>query len=392
MAAPEATLSVRELRRDPDEALRQLSSLGDVVWVRAGRARFLLASGPDAVREVLVERSAELVKPRSQTISVGRPAPERPGRISAPRLRRSLAKGMGADRAAETAGLLADAVEAESGSWEDGERVPLMPWLRPLVIRAVVGGAFASSLSDAEVATLEGVMRWGDEAPRVERRGPSRHRVTRSLALARLSLVTRSLLANADLERPSELSALVIDHADLGDRERQALAGELLLGAVGPLVQSAGWALFRLATSDPPSDVQAFVREVTRLHPTNPHITRTAVADTSVGGEPVPAHTRVIVDVASLHRDPRVYDEPERFLPERWLEGRLPEHKFSYAAFGIGDRRCLGETIATTALAALIEAVGGEWKLDLEQVDVTARGRRQLADSVAVTVTRRRAS
>jgi cytochrome P450 len=301
---------------------------------------------------------------------------------------------MGADRAAETATLLAAAVEAASAGWQDGERVRLMPWLRPLVIRAVVGGAFASSLTAAEIATLEGVMRWGDAAPRVEGGGPSRHRLTRPLALARLSLVTRSLLANVDLDRPSELSALVLDHSDLsvsfGERERQALAGELLLGAVGPLVQSAGWALFRLATSEPPSDVQAFVREVARLHPTNPHITRTAVADTSVGGEAVPAHTRVIVDVASLHRDPRVYDRPEEFLPERWLGGRLPEHKFSYAAFGIGDRRCLGETIATTALAALVESVGRNWELDLGQVDVTASGRRQLSDAVTARVSRRR--
>ena len=34
---------------------------------------------------------------------------------------------------------------------------------------------------------------------------------------------------------------------------------------------------------------QAFVREVTRLHPTNPRITRAAVVDTTVGGEHVPA-------------------------------------------------------------------------------------------------------
>jgi len=395
MPAPETRIPVRELRRDPDAALQRASELGDLVWVRAGRGRFLLTRSPDAVRELLVERSAELAKPRSQRIAVGPPAPEPPpGGISPARLRRALAKGMGAERAAETADLLASELAAATAGWQDGERVRLMPWLRPPVIRAVVGGAFASSLSDAEVATLEGFLRWSDRTPRVEGRGPSRHGLTRPAALARLSVVARSLLANVDLSRPSELSALVLDHGEFatsfGDRDRQALAGELLVGAVGPLVQSAGWTLFRLAENGPPDDTQAFVREVTRLHPTNPHITRVAVADTTIGGEPVPAHTRVILDVAALHRDPQLWDDPDRFRPERWLDGRAPEQKFVYAAFGIGDRRCLGEAIALRALAALVETIGRSWELAFDAADETVRGRRQLADTVTVTARRRR--
>jgi pentalenene oxygenase len=408
MPAPEARISVRELRRDPDAALRRASELGDLVWVRAGRSRFLLARSPDAVREVLVERSAELAKPRSQRIAPGAPPPEPvTGRISPPRLRRALAKGMGADRAALTADLLSAAVAEATQSWRDGERLRLMPWLRPLVARAVVGGPFASELCDEELTRLEGVLRWADGAPRVARRGPTPHSLARPLAFARLSLVVRSLVARADLSRPSELSAVVLEHEEFApastDTDRQALVAELLLGAVGPLVQTSGWTLFRLGTEPEAAArlreewdadgstryTEAFVREVTRLHPTNPHITRAALADTSVAGERVPARTRVIVDVASLHNDPRLWDEPERFRPERWLEGRSPEQKFAYAALGIGDRRCLGEAIALRALGALVEAVGREWDPAFDAADTTLRGRRQLADCVEVTVRRR---
>ena len=281
-----------------------------------------------------------------------------------------------------------------------------MPWLRPLVARAVVGGPFASRLGDDELERLEAVLRWSDGAPRVPRRGPTAHALARPFAMARLSLVVRSLVADGDLSRPSELGAVVLEHEEFApgstNATRQALLGELLLGAVGPLVQSSGWTLFRFGTEPDAAErlraewddgesryPEAFVREVTRLHPTNPLITRTALVDTEVGGEPVPAHTRVILDVAAVHRDPRLWEEPERFLPERWLEGRPPEQKFAYAAFGIGDRRCLGEAIATKALAALVEAVGREWDLAFDELDVTARGRRQLADTVAVTVRRR---
>lgn len=408
MRGPETRVSVRDLRRDPDEALARAAALGDLVWVRAGRARFLLAHSPEAVREVLVERAGELAKPRSQRIAVGRAAPEPgPGRVSPTGLRRSLSRGMGAERAAGTAELVSGAVASQTGRWQDGERIALMPWLRPLVIDAVVGGPFASRLGDEDRARLESVVRWADRAPRVARRGPTPFSLARPFAVARLSLVARALLANADLSRPSELSAVALEHQEFApgstETERRALVGELLLGAVGPLVQTSGWTLFRLGTEPEAAArlrgewdagaarpyTEAFVREVTRLHPTNPHITRVALAGTSVAGEPVPAQTRVIVDVAALHRDPRLWDEPERFRPERWLEARSPEQKFAYAAFGIGDRRCLGEAIALKALAALVEAVGRDWDLVFDAADVTARGRRQLADGVTVTVRRR---
>jgi cytochrome P450 len=404
MPGTTATVRVADLRRDPEQALLETSLLGEVVWVRAGRQQILLVSGPEAAREVLLERSEELVKPPSQAIPVGRQAREREeSRLAPPLLRRALSKGMGSDRAAETADVLVAAVEAETARWSEGRTVRLMPWLRPLVCRAVVQGAFASSLSGEELARLAAVVRWAGRTPRVRGRRPTLHGIARPFELARLSVVTRSLIANADLSRPSELSALLLEDgraSPLTAVEQRALASELLLGAIGPLVQDGGWALFRLARETEPTArlraewergaerpyTEAFVREVTRLHPTNPLLTRVAVTDTSVGGVPVPAGSRAIVNVAALHRDAHVYPEPERFEPERWLGGRSPEHRFSYVAFGIGERRCLGETIATRALAALIEAVGRDWDLTFDAAGISAAGRRQLGEEARAVV------
>jgi cytochrome P450 len=384
---PEASPDTAELRRDPEQALLGASSLGELVWVRTGRRRLLLVSGADGAREALVERAGELAKPRSQAIPLGRKTVAPPAAGMA-ELRRELSKGMGADRAEETAAELVAAVQESSASWRDGDSIALMPWLRPIVARAVVRGASASDLSDAEIVRLGRVVAWAGRTPRVLRSGPTLHGLQRPFVLARLSLVVRSLLANADLSRPSELSPVL----DLGPRHRQALAGELLLGAIGPLVQESGWTLFRLGTETETSDHEAFVREVTRLHPTNPLVVRLATADTSVGGEPVPAGSLVVVNVAALHRDPTVFEQPERFLPGRWLDGRTAEHRFSYAAFGIGERRCLGEAIAMRSLTALVAAVGGAWDLSFADAGVAARGRRQLGEDTTFTVRRRPAS
>lgn len=354
-------IAARELRSDPEQALLRASELGDVVWVEVGRRKLLLVSSPNGAREALVERAAELAKPRSQAIPLGRKTPSLPGEGIA-ELRRELSKGMGADRAGETAAELAAAVD----EWRDGDSFPLMPWLRRRVARAVVRGAFASDLSPDELDRLARVIGWSGRAPRVVRRGPTLHGLRRPYMLAQLSLVARSVLANGDLSRLSELSAA----AGFPERERQGLVGELLVGAIGPLAQESGWALYRLGTEPVPDDTEAFVREVTRLHPTNPLLVRVATADTSVGGEPVPAGELVVVNVAALHRHP-------------------PEERFSYAAFGIGERRCLGEAIAMRSLVALVDAAR-EWNLSFGEVDVAARGRRQLGDSVSVTLRRAR--
>lgn len=92
---------------------------------------------------------------------------------------------------------------------------------------------------------------------------------------------------------------------------------------------------------------EAVVKESLRLYPPAYVIGREAVADCVVGGFPVPARATVYLSPWVLHRDPRWFDEPESFRPDRWLDGsaaRLP--KYVYIPFGGGPRICIGERFA----------------------------------------------
>src|SRR5207244_980213 len=125
-----------------------------------------------------------------------------------------------------------------------------------------------------------------------------------------------------------------------------------------------------------------------RLHPTNERITRQATRETSLGGERIAELTRVILNVRALHCSPRFFEEPARFAPERWLDGRPSPNKFAYVAFGVGGRRCLGDTMAVAALTALLPALLRDWDLAFGKVRFTSKGRYQPAESVKVTVRR----
>ena len=378
----------RELRADFEAVFDRLATHGDLAWVEAGKQRFLLVNEPELVAEVLVRRSAELVKPRSQAIDTGPLYAESPPSVDIAALRRATAHGL-AGRETAAVDAARAAARTETASWRDGAEVELMPMLRRIATTIAVRGAFASDLGGEDVRLLDGVLRWFDEAPRVvPGRRLSRYSLRRRLMEQRLEHVAAALVAAADRSAPSELDALTAVDAP-------GLAGELLLGAIGPLAQTAAWLVVRFASeadearrlrAEWPATrrTEAFVREVTRLHPTNPRITRSALVDTAVGGERVPAGTRVVLNVNAIGRDPRFFDEPERFRPDRWLGGR--PHKFAYLSFGIGERRCLGESLAVASLTALPLVLADGWELELPRFRPTTAGRRQPAERTRLTV------
>jgi pentalenene oxygenase len=424
VTVPLVQASPRTLRKDYRRILDDVAGKDDLVWLDVGRQRALVVNSPDYVREALIDRADRLVKPDSQTIETGPPAPATADEgIPVAEFRAALTKGMGPGRVPDVLSSVTAAADAEVAGWRDGMRLPLMARMRRLAIVATCGASFGSSLSPGELARAERAVRWigrivlvnSPASRRLDRLKLNRWR--RMRARRQLLGLSHSLIANADLSRPSEMTAVLEDlprlAPSLTEEERQAVFVELFLGAVGPLAQSAGWTLLHFGREKdaaarlrdeweailPPGSgldrerlarlryTEAFVREVTRLHPTNPRITRHAVDETSLGGEPIPRNTRVILNVNALQRSPHLYEEPERFIPERWLDGRPGAHKFAYVAFGVGGRRCLGETIAMTSLIAMLPVLGRNWDLAFRRrIRISTGGRHQPAESVRATL------
>jgi len=118
MAASEIRVSPRRLRSDLQGALDDASGRGGLVWLAAGEQRILLVNDPGLVREVMVERAAELAKPVSQTLDLGPdPATVADPAVVAP-LRRALALGMSTERTDDVLAAVDGAVRAETRtSW-----------------------------------------------------------------------------------------------------------------------------------------------------------------------------------------------------------------------------------------------------------------------------------
>jgi cytochrome P450 len=107
------------------------------------------------------------------------------------------------------------------------------------------------------------------------------------------------------------------------------------------------------------------VNEALRLYPPAYAIGREAVADCEIGGYAVPAGTTIFVTPWVTHRDPRWYDEPLQFKPERWSHDfarSLP--RFAFMPFGGGPRICIGNRFAMMEAVLILVTVAQRYKLE----------------------------
>ena len=67
------------------------------------------------------------------------------------------------------------------------------------------------------------------------------------------------------------------------------------------------------------------------------------------------------------HRDPRYFDEPNVFRPERWSpEGSEQIPKYAYFPFGAGPRQCIGNYFAMMEVVLLLATIGQRFRFTLD--------------------------
>jgi cytochrome P450 len=74
-----------------------------------------------------------------------------------------------------------------------------------------------------------------------------------------------------------------------------------------------------------------------------------------LGGYSIPAGTAVMPAIAAIHFAPDVYDDPDAFRPERFLEGQ-PEPN-AWIPFGGGVRRCIGAPFAQFEMKVVLKTI-----------------------------------
>jgi cytochrome P450 len=111
---------------------------------------------------------------------------------------------------------------------------------------------------------------------------------------------------------------------------------------------------------------EMIAKEAMRLYPPAFAIGREAIEETELGGFDVPKGTQVFAFPWVTHRDPRFFDDPQAFQPERWSNGaseQLP--KYAYFPFGGGPRQCIGNYFAMMEIVLMLATIGQQFKFSL---------------------------
>ena len=107
------------------------------------------------------------------------------------------------------------------------------------------------------------------------------------------------------------------------------------------------------------------IKEALRFYPPVWAFVRQAVRPVELGGYTLPAATTVVLSQWISHRDPRFFQQPLEFRPERWTEDfekQLP--KFAYFPFGGGQRTCIGASFAKMEIALVLASMAQRFRVE----------------------------
>ena len=106
--------------------------------------------------------------------------------------------------------------------------------------------------------------------------------------------------------------------------------------------------------------------ESLRLYPPAWGMARLVKEEVDVAGYKLMPGNGVALAQWVVHRDPRWFDQPLRFMPERW-EGDLARrlHRFAYFPFGGGPRQCIGNSFALMEATMILATIAQRFRFKL---------------------------
>lgn len=393
---------------------------GDVVAYDAFGERFVAVADPDVVESVLVSRNDEFVKGEWETTFGQLVAPEGLAFTEGEQWRRQRTALQGSFTPAKVqsfADAVVDRATALAADWADADEVALrddasrftLDVLAHTLLDVDLDGPRGDVVIDAVDAIADYTSPLAIAVPEWLPL-PAERRYRRAMAdLDDLvaTLVAERRGASASGEAPADedradLLATMLEAVENDDGLREDELRDQLVTFLGAGHETTATALtyaIWLVAGDPGvrerldaeldavldgrdpgfADVpaleytEAIVEEALRLYPPVYSIYREPVAATTVGGYRVTPDDTLQLSTYDVHRDPRWWDSPTEFRPERWLDDDESDPEtdddrpeYAFFPFGGGPRHCIGMRFARMELRLALATLAN--RLEFEQL------------------------
>ncbi|HLH13187.1 MAG TPA: cytochrome P450, partial [Solirubrobacteraceae bacterium] len=298
--------------------------------------------------------------------------------------------------------LIVDATRRAMADWPLGEPMRMQPRSRRITLEVIMGAVFgvqAERMTELQeiivslmepkhlIATIRTLVRPSEERPNT----------SIGRGLDRLDAQIYAEIANrreqSDLEGRSDIMSLLLMARDdegkpLTDEEVRDEMVTLLLAGHETTATAVSWAIERLvrhpdklARLIAEIDAQqqgggdeyltAVVNETLRVRPPQGIVVRKLIRELKVGRFLLPAGTTAAISVYATNRNPRIYEDPSAFKPERFLQST--PGTYSWVPFGGGIRRCIGSALALLEAKLILRTMLAELE---PQAPDGRRGRR----------------
>ncbi len=387
---------------------------GDVTRLRFVNVPVYLLNHPDHIEYVLVRNNRNFIKSRGERISLGFLGQ---GLLTSEgsfwrRQRRLAQPAFHRERVAAYGEVMVESAERMADTWRDGKARDIHRDMMRLTLEIVAKTLFGVPLQPAEFEEIGGALaiiaerftgRGGvffQVPERVPTPGNLRFRQALRTLDALIYGIIRGRCANGEADGKEsgggdDLLSMLLAARDeetgegMGDKQLRDEVMTILLAGHETTANALSWTWRLLArhpeiedrlheeleevlAGRPPAIgdlsrlryTDAIVKESLRLYPPAWAFGREAVGDCEIGGYYVPAGTQLIMSQWVMHRDPRYYEDPLEFRPERWLDSStsmLP--RYTYFPFGGGPRLCIGQSFAKMEAVLLLATIARSFRL-----------------------------
>lgn len=400
--------------RNPIGLMRDAARYGDLVTLSVKPALVYLVNHPELIRDVILTHHRKIERgPNTEVMKLltGN------GLITATgadhlRQRRLIQPSLRRERVERYAETMQSYAESHQNNWTHGQRVDLGRELSLLTLRIVVRTLFGTDLADevrrigaAFVLSNNYITTRANQPPRMRKlfhRLPLPYSLRFKRARADLDSIIYGLIADRrdSSDQRDDLLSLLMDARFDDDNSNPCGAGltdeqvrdeTVTMFAAGHETTAVTliWTWYLLAThpelqarfqdeldgvigdraatlADLPNlaFMDQVLEEALRLYPPIWFWGRMAFQPFDLGGYRIPAGAFLLAPQLIAQRDPRFFDAPLEFRPDRWTpEFRASLPQFAYYPFGGGPRRCIGDGFAMMEAKLIMATIGRYWTM-----------------------------
>lgn len=386
--------SIKSITSDPLTYLESTwSEFGDVIQFPIPKPATYLISSPEGAREVLVNQHNETSKRTLQYNNLSLVTGE--GLLTAdtqawrPR-RRILQPAFHKEMLALSEHHIEAGLAKLDNQWteltkEDPAIIDIDHAMMSLALEITCGALFGIEVNDdvdeitsATLTALHGVVARARNPIALPLNIPTSANLRMKRAIRRLDKAVDAIITSRELNQLPD-QAPIRDMLDvlldpdletpLSKKQIRDEIATFIVAGHETVASALTWAWHLLVTNpdemqklkQDPARAQLVFDESLRLYPPAWVITRRTLSDLIVDDILIPTNSLVIVSPWLVHRNPKVWENPNAFIPDRFLAG---SPQLGYIPFGAGARLCIGKEMARLEGAKILAHIAATWNIE----------------------------